>query len=280
MLRLDRDADSLVVSPAHGGAILGWTRNGEHLPRRPTPASVLSGEPSAMGCFPLVPWCNRIAHGQFTWPPKSVIGARSCGDLARDHVLDMNFGDHPHAIHGLGWRRPWRVEAIGADSITLSPRHEPAPRAWPFTATLLYRLTGDGLTTEIAATNSHCEFAPMGPAPMGPAPMGIGAHPYFPGAPTPEITFQADGVWETRDSLPSHHINLPLPNDHTAGLDHCFTGTASPAGAVRPPGLVCASPPIPCSPIFRSTPRLMPISSASSRSATRQTPSIPLTPPR
>ncbi len=128
----------------------------------------------------------------------------------------MNFGDHPHAIHGIGWRRPWRVEAVGADSITLSLRHKSDPRARPFafTAMLTYRLSRDGLTVAIAATNGHGE----------PTPMGIGAHPYFPASPTPEITFQADGVWETRVSLPSHHIKLPLPRDQTAGLDHCFTG--------------------------------------------------------
>ncbi len=57
MLRLDRDADSLVVSPAHGGAILGWTLNGRHLLRRPTPASVVAGQPGAMDCFSRVPWC-------------------------------------------------------------------------------------------------------------------------------------------------------------------------------------------------------------------------------
>ena len=93
MLTLSRGDDLLILAPEHGGAIVGWTRRGTHLLRHPSPEAVLLGQPGAMGCFPLVPFCNRIAYRRFTW-------------AGRTYELAANFGDHPHAIHGVGWQRP------------------------------------------------------------------------------------------------------------------------------------------------------------------------------
>ncbi len=226
MIQLTRGGDSLIVSPTHGGAIVGWTRDGIHLLRRPSPESVLRGEAGAMGCFPLVPYCNRIAHRHFTWD-------------GQDYHLAGNFGDHPHAIHGVGWQTPWRVEAVAPDMVTLSSHHAPDP-AWPFAfeAILTYQLTGQGLVMEIAATNRHAV----------PAPMGIGAHPYFPRATNAAVTFQSGGIWHNRDALPDRHDRIPAAWDHGAGravavepLDHCFTGWH---GTARWPGMRLAADPV------------------------------------
>jgi aldose 1-epimerase len=212
MIEIRRGEDSLIVSPEHGGSIVGWTRNGTHLLRRATPEAVLLGQPGAMGCFPLVPYCNRIAWRRFTWD-------------GIDHELAANFGDHPHAIHGVGWQRPWLIEERSAEFVTLSLRHEPKSdaAAWPFAfaARLSYRLTEAGLTLEIAATNLH----------SGTAPIGIGVHPYFPRATGETIAFRADGVWINRGALPHVHEKIPPDWDHANGrsvdsemLDNCFTG--------------------------------------------------------
>ncbi len=107
MIQLARGGDSLILAPECGGAIVGWTRDGRHLLRRPSPESVLGGHPGAMGLFPLVPYCNRIGHRRFTWNGHSI-------------ELAANFGDHAHAIHGLGWQRPWLMESVSADTVTLS----------------------------------------------------------------------------------------------------------------------------------------------------------------
>lgn len=180
---------------------------------------------------PLVPFCNRIANRRFDWAGQS-------------HELTPNFGDHPHAIHGVGWQRPWQVEEASATAITLSLRHDTADEsahAWPFafSAQIIYSLTEQGLTIEIAATNLH-------PAP---APMGLGVHPYFPRAPGATIAFQADGVWmNDRDMLPATHEPIPAAWDHTRGravdserLDNCFTGWR---GEATLPGLRIVANPI------------------------------------
>lgn len=229
MINLALGDDSLVVAPENGGAVIGWTRRGTPLFRRPSPEAVLLGQPGAMGCFPLVPFCNRIGHRRFNW-------------AGQQYELAANFGDHPHAIHGVGWRRPWRVEEVSASGVTLSLHHDPtgdAASAWPFAfaALLTYQLTGHGLTIRIAATNLH-------PAP---APMGVGAHPYFPRAAGTTIAFPADGVWLNRDALPVEHVPVPAAWDHAHGraiddepLDNCFTGW--PQEALLPAMRIQADP--------------------------------------
>ncbi len=219
MLTLSGGDDSLILAPEHGGAIVGWTRRGTHMFRRPSPDAVMLGRPGAMGCFPLVPFCNRIAWGRFSW-------------AGRNYELAANFGDHPHAIHGVGWQLPWLVESVTSDSATVSLHHDPSP-GWPFTfaARLIYRLTVQGLTVQIDATNLH----------SAPAPMGLGAHPYFPRDHGASIAFQADGVWLNRDALPVTCAPIPSEWSHTHGravdrepLDNCFAGWR---GEVRIPGM-------------------------------------------
>lgn len=225
MLRLSHGGDELVVAPVFGGAIVGWTRNGIDVFRHPSPEAVLNGHPGAMGCFPLVPYCNRIADRRFVW-------------AGRSHGLAPNFGDHPHAIHGVGWHRAWSVEAVSAASVTLFLRHDAVgegAQAWPFAfdAHLTYALSDVGLTIEMAATNRHA----------APAPMGLGVHPYFPRPAGAAVTFQASGVWVNRpDAVPDHHQAVPPAWDHAAGrpvdgpaLDNCFTGWSRVAHL---PGLV------------------------------------------
>jgi len=213
-LRSDR-GDSLVLAPEHGAAIVGWTDASGCLLRRTRPEAALAGNPAAMGCFPLLPYANRIANGRFTW-------------RGQTHQLMLNFGDHPHAIHGVGWHRPWTVEAVTADQARLSLAHEGGP-AWPFAfvAEISYALQDDGLVVTISATSRHPE----------PAPMGIGLHPFFARAAHARLRFAARGVWVNgADSLPRRHGTEPAGWDHSQGLpvaddrlDNCFTGWDSPA---------------------------------------------------
>jgi aldose 1-epimerase len=230
MIQLSHDADSLVLVPEQGGAVLGWTRRGVPMLRRPSPDAVLLGRPAAMGCFPQIPFCNRIANRRFHW-------------AGYTHELAANFGDSPHAIHGVGWRRSWRLEEISANAAVLSLRHDAtgdAALAWPFAfaARMAYRLDAHGLTIRMEATNLH----------HAPAPMGLGAHPWFPRTPGAAIAFQADGVWFTRDALPITHGPIPEEWDHANGrpvdrepLDNCFTGWH---GVARIPGMRIEADPI------------------------------------
>jgi aldose 1-epimerase len=211
--------DSLVVAPQFGGAILGWMNHQQPLLRHAPPEAAVAGNPHAMGCFPLVPYGNRIALGRFHW-------------AGRDYQLTRNFGDHPHSIHGVGWQRPWTVEAVTETSTRLSLLHTAEgeqARTWPFAfaAAFTYALEDGGLVVTLTATNRH----------DAPAPMGLGLHPYFPRVPGAALHFQAAGVWiNGSDSLPAQHTNVPSDWDHAGGLpvgtlqlDNCFTGWTSPA---------------------------------------------------
>jgi aldose 1-epimerase len=218
MLCLRHGRHSVVVAPESGAAIVGWSHGPHPILRPVRPEAVVSDAPQAMGCFPLVPYCNRIARGRFIW-------------AGQEHQLDLNFGDHPHSIHGIGWQRPWTVEQVDAAGTTLSLRHSAAGeavRAWPFSfdALLRYRLTAGGLTVTLSATNRH----------EVPAPLGLGLHPYLNatrcyGDGPPRLGFDAAKVWLNRDSLPSREVAVPdewsfagSRDIASVSLDHCFTG--------------------------------------------------------
>ena len=81
------------VKPALGGCIAGlWLDDIPVL--RSTPAdSLLSVRLS--GSYPLVPFSNRVGHATLKWQGTS-------------HPLVQNNGPEPHAIHGIGWQRPWK----------------------------------------------------------------------------------------------------------------------------------------------------------------------------
>jgi aldose 1-epimerase len=211
MLRLELGDSSVVVAPETGGAVLGWLYRGTPVLRRATPEAVLDGNVRMFGAFPLLPFCNRIAHGRFTWE-------------GRSYQLDRNFGDHPHSIHGVGWQQQWEVAATADASVSLMLDYAGDARHWPFSfrAGLEYRLSEHGCQVTFYLTNCHSD----------PAPAGIGLHPYFPRAAGQTLRFDAGGVWlNDADSLPLQHNAVPADWEHRAPrpvgsvvLDNCFTG--------------------------------------------------------
>jgi len=207
MITLHSGGAAVVVSPERGGAIQSWTLTTDGECR-----SILAGHPTGEtpAAFLMVPYCNRIAFGRFSW-------------RNAPHQLDLNFGEHPHAIHGVGWQRAWVVDSVSETSIALSLRHS-GDTAWPFAfdAALAYDLAPDSLSVTMRVTNWF----------DGPAPAGIGFHPYFPRRAGDLLTFRAAGVWmNDPDALPRAHGPVPPSWDHAAGrpvgaavLDNCFTG--------------------------------------------------------
>src|SRR5271157_1472079 len=138
MLTLQAGDSSLVLAPEIGGAIVGWTLGGTPLLRKPSPDAIMHRDVHGLGCFPLVPFSNRIALGRFRW-------------AGHDHALDRNLGDHPHAIHGVGWQSTWQVAAVSRDAATLSLAHHATgeqARHWPFPfeAEQRFALAADGLS--------------------------------------------------------------------------------------------------------------------------------------
>ncbi|HBK08602.1 MAG TPA: epimerase [Acetobacteraceae bacterium] len=233
MLTLRAGTSSVVVAPEHGAGLTGWLLGSTPLLRRALPQTAIGGDPRAMGCFPLLPYGNRIAHARFRW-------------LGVDYALRENFGDNPHTIHGVGWQRAWTVEATSPTSALQSLRHSP-DASWPFAfqASVEYRLSPEALTIALQMTNRHDTAAPA----------GIGIHPFFPKANDPSLRFAASGAWETGpDALPLRQGPLPADWSHAASrriadsrLDNCFTGWDGRADILAGP----ASLRIEASPVFR-----------------------------
>ena len=229
MITLIAGDAKLLLCPAVGGAIGGWTRRGTPI-FRATPDEALAGTNSRLlSCFPLIPFSNRIAWGRFSFGGESF-------------QLDMNFGDHPHTIHGNAWQRAWDVASQSADQAELvldhDPAHDPTVTGggchWPYrySARLLYALQPDGLSVTITFINTDRRAQPV----------GLGLHPYQPRTPQTTIAFQATSVWHTgEDSLPD--ARLPVeghwsfdPGHVIEGppLDNCYAAWAGRAVVTRP----------------------------------------------
>lgn len=210
MLTLQAGSSSLVLAPEIGGSIVGWSHGVAPLLRRPHPDAIMTGNARGLGCFPLVPFSNRIAYGRFRWD-------------GIDYALDRNFGDHPHTIHGVGWQRAWQVSDVSAASATLTLQHD-ADRNWPFAfeAEQQFTLDEGALRVALSIRNRHVASAPA----------GLGLHPYFPRAGSAHLAFHAAQVWlNGAEAVPTEPTTIPPNWEHAAGrsigdaaLDNCFAG--------------------------------------------------------
>ena len=109
--------------------------------------------------------------------------------------MPRKFGASPHAIHGIGWQRPWRVDAASPTRATLTLEHnaqggEASGWPWPFHAAQTFDLASDDearalLTVTLTIENTGAAAFPF----------GLGWHPFFPRDPTTTLQFVATGVW-------------------------------------------------------------------------------------
>lgn len=189
------------ISAPLGGSIAGlWFADLPVL--RSTPAAALADVRLA-GCYPLVPFSNRIGHATLVWNGTS-------------HPLVRNFAPEPHAIHGVGWQRPWQVLEASDTFALLSFEHRPDP-SWPFAfdCSQAFRLGPDALELTLSGTNQSDQ----------PAPFGLGWHPFFVKRPDSHVRFHAAGRWEMgADNLPTHRTASEGLDTDCAQLvvDHCY----------------------------------------------------------
>lgn len=203
MIRLQSDGPLVCeIEPQLGGCIAGlWL--GDVAVLRSTREPLLSARQS--GCYPLVPFSNRIDRATLRWN-------------GTDHPLVTNNAPEPHAIHGVGWQRPWSV-LDSDDSFAMLAYEHPADASWPFAfdTSQTLRLRGNSLELTLALTNQS----------SAPAPVGLGWHPFFVKRPGSHIAFEASGRWEMGpDKLPTTRSPSPGLDADTATLDvdHCFDG--------------------------------------------------------
>jgi aldose 1-epimerase len=234
-LSLSQGDSRCSLLPQIGGSIAAWSVRGQEMLRPARATDVAQRNPYATAGFPLVPFSNRVGGARFEWK----------GQLVR---LAQNFPPEPHAIHGVGFERPWQVQARTANSVLLAMKHHPDD-AWPWGFEARQRLTvgDDSLTLDLSATNLESE----------PVPLAIGHHPYLPRAGA-RLTFYAGGVWLLRsDGLPGEQVAPSGDLDFSKGapveradIDHCFCGWGRAAYVMWPdkPRMleISASAELPC----------------------------------
>jgi aldose 1-epimerase len=220
MIVLETGAARLELLPAVGGAVRAFSVAGRDV-MRAAPDGATDALDTAS--FPLVPFCNRIPNGRFSF-----------GGV--DVVLPPNLGDHPHALHGQGWRGAWTVDKAEGGEAVLSYDHAPGDWPWAYRAQQRFVLGENALRIALSVTNT-------GETPM---PAGLGFHPYFPRRPGERLTAPVDGVWMIDDDvLPTvHHAGVWGPDwaagaaveGHPGLIDHCYTGWTQ-AAVLSAPGL-------------------------------------------
>ncbi len=207
-IRLSAGDATLEMSPADGGRLASFTVGGREL--------LVTGpsDPMAWGCYPMVPWAGRIRYGRFAFD-------------GRDYQLPL--GLPPHAIHGIVFDRPWRVDDATTLSVDLGP-------PWPFAGRVVQRVTLEPgrlvLTLELHAAERM--------------PATLGWHPWFrrrldPDSAVPhgepaEAVLRLDaGSMYVRDAdgIPTGALVAPRPGP----WDDCFTDLRA-APTLRWPGLL------------------------------------------
>lgn len=138
-------------------------------------------------CFPLVPYSSRVREGRFRFE-------------GREIRLPLNFGDHPHSIHGHGWQAPWSVSAVAPDSVTLDYDHVADAWPWAYRARQSFLLDREMLTIELSLTNLSDRSMPA----------GLGLHPYFPRARKARLRANVSSVWRMNaEVMPLERVPLP-----------------------------------------------------------------------
>jgi aldose 1-epimerase len=203
MVQLRAGTLACEIEPRLGGCIAGLWLDGVPVLRSRPAAELASAR--AAGSYPLVPFSNRIAQATLFWQ-------------GTQHPLVRNNAPEPHAIHGVGWQRPWELLDSEKDFALLAYEHR-ADSAWPFAfdSSQTFRLREGKLEMTLSLTN-HSDRA---------APAGLGWHPFFVKRSRSRISFEATGRWEMGpDKLPT--VRRPSNGLDAAcaflDVDHCFDG--------------------------------------------------------
>lgn len=205
------------IKPEIGGAIGRFSF--EKVPVLRLPMLPVEG-PRQLGSFAMVPYANRIEHGQLHF-------------LDRVYPIALNFGDHPHPLHGHGWKSAWQVISWTETSAVIGFDHEGGEWPWAYTCEQSFTLGEGGLRVRLSVRNRSQE----------PMPVSLGFHPYFPRTADTVLQADVDGVWLADTTMiPTEHVQGAHFFDLAAGarlgdapfVDNCFTGWRAPAQILQP----------------------------------------------
>ena len=158
LIKLASGSLELILAPEVGGSIARFDHV-SRLGKREIMRGCTGVPESALAAssFPLVPYCNRIRDGRFSF-------------RGREIVISRNVASDPSPLHGDGWLAPWQVERADEAEAELLFVHQPGEWPWSYEARQQFQLDPAGLTLRLACRNLSGD----------PMPCGLGQHPYFP----------------------------------------------------------------------------------------------------
>jgi aldose 1-epimerase len=219
LISLKAHGFELDIAPLAGGGIARLEWHGLPLLRGAVDGVVTARDPLGLACFPMTPYVSRITDGVFTW-----------GEVTTHIAPNMSGGAHP--LHGIGWRKPWRVENHTETSVALILEHG-GDQDWPwaFVTRQEFSVQTDHVEHRLSVTSNDPRAFPA----------SLGPHPYF-HAHEATIRFDAQALWEiSGESLPTHKARPPVIDQLAAGmvashldLDHCFEGWSGTARIAWP----------------------------------------------
>lgn len=173
LIRLAAGPLELVLAPSIGGSIARFDftadddkisvfRGIEGVPERVLDAA----------SFPLIPYCNRIRDGRFTF-------------RGREVTLPTNMQNDPSPLHGQGWRSPWQPVHVSQSGCEIVFRHAPGDWPWAYEARQQFDLDPEGFTVRLLCRNLSSD----------PMPCGLGQHPYFPCTAQTVIDTKVTDAW-------------------------------------------------------------------------------------
>ncbi len=191
-----------------GGCIAGLWHGDTPVMRSTEPRALEAS--SGSGCYPLLPYSNRLGYRRFRWQGK-------------DYTTAHNFEDNPHSLHGVGWLRAWDLVSHSALDAVLRYRHVPDAH-WPFAFEVAqyFSLTPQSLRVQMLFTNTGEVVQPA----------GLGWHPYFPKRSRSRLHIELSQRWDSDAAqLPTRKVAQPGIDGDVAHLafDNCFEGWSGPA---------------------------------------------------
>ncbi|WP_217571405.1 aldose 1-epimerase [Mesorhizobium sp. GbtcB19] len=142
-------------------------------------------DPLKAGCFPLVPFGNRVEGNRFVFD-------------GVEHSLAPNIPWDSHYLHGDGWLADWTVDQRRQALASLSFDFQGEP--YRYRATQRFECDGTTLRATLGVTN-------LGTQPM---PFGLGWHPFFPLTPATTLEATATDYWtEKAGWLPDARMAIP-----------------------------------------------------------------------
>jgi len=207
-IRISAGAWEAELAPPLGGAVVALRHDGVDILR---PAPDRAADPTALSCFPMAPYANRIRDGAFQWE-------------GRDWRLHGETDGNGHSLHGVGWRSAWTCVTNDSAHALLSHTHDGGERwPWRYRAEQDIAIDTAGLHIRLTMTNLAATAAPC----------GLGLHPYFIHRGDAWLQANFAGVWMSDAAqLPTRLDRADRIGDWTngetigahGGIDNCYSG--------------------------------------------------------